>query len=73
VASYYFAMSSVNSKAGRLNYAAAKQDMLKTNIGLKYVKVTSVLSSETINMVFYHSDLVNAGSCIRYGSVPTSK
>jgi hypothetical protein len=28
VASYYFAMSSVNSKAGRLNYAAAKQDML---------------------------------------------
>jgi len=28
VATYYFAMSSVNSKMGRLNYAAAKEDML---------------------------------------------
>jgi hypothetical protein len=28
VATYYFAMSSVNSKAARLNYAAVKQDML---------------------------------------------
>ncbi len=28
VATYYFAMSSVNSRSGRLNYAAAKEDML---------------------------------------------
>jgi len=28
VATYYFALASVNSKAGRLNYAASKQDML---------------------------------------------
>ena len=28
VATYYVAMSSVNSRSGRLNYAAAKQDML---------------------------------------------
>lgn len=28
VATYYFAISSVNSRSGRLNYAAAKEDML---------------------------------------------
>jgi hypothetical protein len=31
-------------------------------INSKSVEIANVLSSETINMVFYNSDLVNAGS-----------